>query len=148
MLLDVIKTDIQTSLKKGDKIRVGTLRFLLAGIRNVAIAKYASRGESAMTDADVLDVIKKQVKTHRESIEAYTKAKRDDLINKEQAELIILNSFLPEEISDEDLKKLLLPIASSGEKNLGLLMKQAMTVVKGAADGGRVANMLKELLPH
>lgn len=146
MLLDTLRNDLTTSLKKGDSNRVETLRFLLAAIRNVAIAKYGSAGEASLTDADILDVIKKQVKTHKESIEAFANAGRNELVQKEQAQLTVLEAFLPKEISDEDLKKLLEPVISSGETNLGLLMKQAMAVVAGKADGGRVAGILKEII--
>ncbi len=146
MLLDQLKADVLTSMKKGDKFRVDTLRFLLAAIRNAAIAKYAAAGESAMKDEDVLDVIKKQVKTHKESIEAFTKAGRSELVSKEQGELTILEAFLPKEMTDDELKKLLAPVAQSGETNFGLLMKQAMAIVAGKADGGRVAALLKQMI--
>lgn len=146
MILDTLKTDMFASMKKGDKFRVDTLRFLLAAIRNTAIAKYAAAGEAAMKDEDVLDVIKKQVKTHKESIEAFTRAGRTELATKEQGELTILEAFLPKEITDEELKALLVPVAETGEKNFGLLMKQAMGIVAGKADGGRVSSLLKQLI--
>lgn len=146
MMLDTLRNDLSSSLKKGDSNRVETLRFLLAAIRNVAIAKYGNAGEASLTDPDILDVIKKQVKTHKESVEAFANAGRKDLVQKEQAQLTVLEAFLPEEMSDEDLKKLLEPVISSGETNFGLLMKHAMAVVAGKADGGRVAGILKQIL--
>ena len=145
MLLDDLKVDVLTSMKKHDHIRVDTLRFLLAAIRNAAIDKYAAAGESALKDEDVLDVIKKQVKTHKESIEAFTSAGRTELASKEQGELTILEAFLPKEMTDEELETLLAPVAASGEPNFGLLMKKAMATVAGKADGGRVAAFLKSL---
>ena len=145
MLLDDLKADILTSMKKGDHVRVDTLRFLLSAVRNAAIAKYAAAGEGAMKDEDVLEVIKKQVKTHKESIDAFTKAGRSELVSKEQAELTILEAFLPKEMSDDELKTLLQPIAASGKTNFGLLMKQAMGTVAGKADGARVSALLKSL---
>lgn len=146
MLLDSIKTDIQASLKLHESVRVDTLRFLLAAVRNAGIAKYGAQGEAGLTDSDIIDVIKKQVKTRKESIEAFEKAGRNDLADKEKKELAILATFLPKELSDEELKNLLIPIVQSGEKNFGLLMKQAMAAVKGQADGGRVSGILKNLL--
>lgn len=146
MLLDQLKADVLTSMKKGDHVRVDTLRFLLAAVRNTAIDKYAAAGEDAMRDVDVLDVIKKQVKTHKESIDAFAKAGRSELVTKEQGELLILEAFLPKEMSDDELKKLLEPVAATGEKNFGLLMKQAMQIVAGRADGGRVSTILKQLI--
>ncbi len=154
MLLDQLRQDVNASLKIGDSLRVQTLRFLLAAVRNVAIAKYGAAGEASITDADILDVIKKQVKTHHESIVAFTKGNRPELALKEEKELAILEAFLPKQISDEELKKLLEPVVATGEKNpsagsgqaFGLLMKQAMAAVGGKADGGRVSSMLKELI--
>lgn len=146
MLLDTLRDDLSTSLKHGDANRVETLRFLLAAIRNTAIAKYGSAGEAALTDTDILDVVKRQVKTHKESIDAFANAGRKELVEKEQGQLKVLQAFLPKEMSDEDLKKLMEPIASSGETNFGLLMKQAMALIGGKADGGRVAGILKEII--
>jgi hypothetical protein len=146
MLMDRLQTDLTNSLKAGKVTRVETIRFLIAGVRNAVTAKYGTEWEKKMTDADVVDTVKKQIKTHRESIEAFEKANRQDLVAKEKTQLTILEEFAPKELSDEELKKILEPIASSGEKNFGLLMKQAMALVKGQADGGKVASALKSLV--
>jgi len=146
MLRDAIQQDVNTSLKAGKKDRVETLRFLLSAVRNAAINKYGAEAETKVCDADVVDIVKKQVKTHKESVEAFQKAGRQDLVDKENIQLAILEEFAPKEMSDEDLKKLLSPIAASGEPNFGKLMGQAMGVVAGKADGGRVAAMLKQLV--
>ena len=127
-------------------MRVETIRFLIAGIHNIVTAKYGVDWEKKTTDADVLDAVKKQIKTHRESIEAFEKAGRQELVSKEKAQLAILEEFAPKELSDEELKKILEPFAKSGEKNFGLLMKTAMAAVKGQADGGKVSAMLKSLV--
>lgn len=145
MLIDQLQSDLTASLKAGKAQRLETLRFLISGVRNSVTAKYGADWEKKMTDADILDMVKKQIKTHNESIEAFTKAGRQELVEKEQAQLTILTEFAPKELSDEELKKILEPIAASGEQNFGLLMKQAMGAVKGQADGGRVSAMLKQL---
>lgn len=145
MLLQQIKDDIISSLKAGRQVRLSTLRFLLSAVRYAAIAKYGADGEAKLTDTDVLDVVKKQVKTHRESIDAFDKGGRPELVAKEKAELEILQGFLPAALTDEELAGLLLPVAISGETNFGLLMKQAMSVVSGRADGARVSAVLKKL---
>ncbi|MCL5774446.1 MAG: GatB/YqeY domain-containing protein [Firmicutes bacterium] len=146
MLLDQIKTDVKESMKKGDKMRLETLRFLLAAIKNSAITKYGSQGESKVTDEDVLEIVKRQVKTHKESVEAFHKGGRDDLVAHEEAQLAILETFMPKQLSDEELAAILAPIASSGEANFGLLMKQAVAAVKGQADGSRISAKIKEML--
>ena len=145
MLIDTIQSDLNSSLKAGKSDRVETLRFLIAGIRNSVTAKYGTEWETKMTDADILDGVKKQIKTHRESIEAFEKAGRQELVSREKVQLAVLEEYAPKELGDEELKKLLMPIAASGEHNFGLLMKKAMEVVAGQADGGRVSSMLKQL---
>jgi len=146
MLLDNLKQDLTNALKKGERERVETLRFLIAAINNAAITKYGREAQEKLTDSDVLEVVKKQVKTHRESIEAFQKGGRTDLVTKEQAQLEILQTYLPAELSDTELKQLLEPVIASGEKNFGLLMKQAMSAVGEKADGGRVASLLRQML--
>ena len=146
MLIDRLQQDLNASLKAGKSIRVETIRFLIAAVRNAAIAKYWGKADTSLTDADIVEVVKKQIKTHKESIEAFKKAGRTELVDKEKQELEILLEFAPKEMSDDELKKILEPIASSGESNFGLLMKQTMAAVAGKADGGRVAMMLKHML--
>lgn len=146
MLHDDIKATVRTALKAGDTRHVETLRFLLAAVGNFAIAKYGAKGEAGLTDADVLDVVKSQAKSHRESIEAFNKAGRTELATKEKEELSILEAYLPKQLSDEEIKKLLDPLVGSGETNFGKLMGLAMDTVHGQADGGRVASILKQLL--
>jgi len=146
MLIDDLQSDLTVSLKAGKAARVDALRFLIAGIRNSVTNKYGAEWEKKMTDADALDVVKKQIKTHNESIEAFTKANRQELVEKEKAQLAVLTEFAPKQLSDEELKKLLEPIAKSGEQNFGLLMKQAIGVVKEKADGARVSSLLKQMI--
>jgi hypothetical protein len=146
MLMDRLQSDLNASLKAGNAARVETIRFLIAGVGNLASAKYGAQWEKKMTDADVSDVVKKQIKTHRESIEAFAKGGRQELVDREKTQLAVLQEYAPKELSDEELKKILAPIAASGEKNFGLLMKNAMAAVKGRAEGGKVSAMLKSLL--
>ena len=147
MLISELRQSLTTSLKVGEGRRVDTIRFLLAAIQYAAIAKYGAKGEEGLTDADVLEVIKKQTKNHKESIDAFEKAGRAELATKEKEELAILESYLPKQLSDEEIKALLAPVVTSNENNFGLLMKRAMIAVRGQADGGRVASILKQMLP-
>ncbi len=153
MLLDTLQRDLNRSLKSKNAVRVATLRLLISAIRNHAINKYGAAAQSKLVDEDVAEVVKKQIKTHRESIASFAQANRADLVDKEKAELAILEEFAPKELSDDDLEKLLAPIAAlgkshppDGRQDFGLLMKAAMAAVNGQADGGRVAHMLKSLL--
>lgn len=145
MLLETLKQDLIASLKKGDKTRTETLRFLLAAVQNAAIAKYGNAAEKSVQEEDVLGVIRKQIKTHNESIEAFRKGNRSDLVQREQAQLAILEAYMPKQASDEELIKLLRPVVASGESNFGLLMGQAMKATAGKADGTRISALLKQL---
>ncbi len=145
MLLDQLQNDLHASLKSGKAVRVATIRLLISAVRNAAIAKYENSWEKSLTDADVVDVVKKQVKTHKESIEAFKIAGRQELVDKELGELVVLEEFAPKEMADDELKSLLAPVIASGETNFGLLMKSAMVAVGGKAEGGRVASLLKHM---
>jgi uncharacterized protein YqeY len=145
MTLTDLQSKLVTAMKSGDAVMVETLRFLISAVKNVAIAKYGTEADTKLTAADVADMVKKQVKTHKESVEAFTKAGRTELAEKEKAQLAILETFMPKEISDEDLKTLLSPVAAAGG-DFGPLMGRAMAAVKGQADGARVSAMLKLLL--
>jgi len=147
MTLADIQKDMTVSMKKGDRFRVDTLRFLISAVRNQAIALYGNAWETSLTEKDIMDVIKKQVKTHKESVIAFETAGRTELADKEKKETEILSAFLPKEISDDDLKNMLADVVATGDTgNFGLLMKSAMEEVRGQADGGRVSAMLKQLL--
>lgn len=145
MLLDTLKTQLTTAMKAHDAVTVETVRFLLAAVRNIAIDKYGAEGEAKVTDADILDVVKKQVKTHNESVEAFTKAGRTELAEKEKAQLRVLEQYLPKQLTDEELSALIAPVAAAGG-DFGPLMGKAMAAVKGGADGGRVSAILRQLL--
>ena len=146
MSLSSLQSDLNASLKAGKAVRVGTLRLLISAARNAAIAKYGNAWETSLTEADITDVVKKQIKTHRESIEAFATAGRQELVDKEKGELDVLEEFGPKELSDVELKALLAPVVATGEQSFGLLMKAAMIAVRGKADGGRVSSILKQLL--
>jgi hypothetical protein len=145
MLLQTLQQQVIDSMKARDAIRVDTLRFLISAVKTVAINKYGVDSDTKLTDADVLDVIKKQVKTHKESVDAFTNAGRSELAEKEAAQLAILESYLPKEITDDELRALLAPVAAAGG-DFGPLMGKAMSAAKGQADGARVSAMLKQLL--
>lgn len=146
MLLDDIKKSIQTSLKSGDSERVSTLRMLLSAIRYAAIKIYGADGETKMTDEDVLSVIQKQAKERRESIDAYTKGGRNDLAEKEQKELAILQTYLPSALTDQEIEQMIREILAAGDKNFGSVMKQAVAKAQGRADGSRISSLVKKLL--
>ena len=145
MLKQNIEQQIKDALKGGDQLRLSTLRFLLSAIKNEEIAK-----QREATDEDVIAVVQRQVRQHRESIEAFSKGGRSDLASKEEEELKILNTFVPQQLSDDELGKIVQEVINSftesDQKNFGKVMGAVMAKVKGKADGGKVSKIVKETL--
>lgn len=150
MLIDQIKADLVTAQKAGDSVGLSALRFLLSEINNFVMAKYppSSGGlpSSGLPDKDVISVLQRQVKTHHESIEAFQKGNRQDLVDKENKELGILQKYLPEQMTEEEIKKIVAEVKANGIIDFGQIMRETMTRVKGKADGNLVAKMVKETL--
>lgn len=158
MFLDKIRQDLDRGVKEKDRDKLRTLRFLLSNIQNLAIEKYPpEKGglpAGGLTDEDVISVIQKLVKTHKESIEAFKSGGREDLVKQEEAELALLQKYLPESLSEEEIKKIteevIRQLTEQGLTDFGKIMGQVMAKVKGRADGATVARIVKEVLsgPH
>lgn len=147
MLLEKIKTDLKTALKEKDEATISTLRFLLAAIYNKEI-ELKKRGK--LTDDEVTGVIRQQIKQHQESIEAYQKGKREDLVKKEKQELAILRKYLPQELSPEELEKIVKEtieeIGAKSPADFGKVMGVVVGKVKGRVEGKVVAETVKREL--
>ena len=141
-----IETEVIASLKGGDKIKVSTLRMLRAAINNFRLSAEAK----PVTDSDVLKIIQQQVKQHRDSIEQFKKGERNDLVEKETKELEILLDYMPKQLTDEELKiissEVIASVNATGKKEMGLVIKEVMQKVKGAAEGKRVSQIVAGLL--
>lgn len=145
MKYQILRDDLTASLKAGEKQKAETLRFVLAALKNYAIDKYGPDAETKLTDQDVDVVVGKQAKSRRESIDAFSKAGRDDLVAKEQSELSVIELYLPKQLSDDELEDLLTPVAAAHD-NFGRAMSAGMQAVRGKADGARVAGVLQRLM--
>lgn len=145
MLLEKIQSDLTTAMKARDQERVDTLRFLIAAVKKFDIDTYLPGSTQSLTEADVVKIVQKQVKTHRESIEAFQKAGRTDLVQKEQAQLAILETYMPKELTDTEIAAIVAKVKAAGAANFGQAMGMAMKEVAGRADGGRVAALVKEV---
>jgi uncharacterized protein YqeY len=145
--LEKIKTDLKEVLKKGDAVTALTLRYLLSEIHNAEIAKGK---DAVLTEEELVQVLQKQAKQRRESIEAYQKGGRGDLVMKEERELKIIQSYLPEQMSEEEISKLvdeaISQIGASGPQDIGKVIGALMPKVKGKADGSVVSRLAKEKL--
>lgn len=143
MLKDRISEDVKVAMKAGDTKRVSVLRFFLSALRNVEIELRAAGKE--VTDEVVLTVLGKQVKQRRESITAYEAGGRGDLAEKEKEELAILQTYLPEPIGEDAVRKIVKDVVvQSGSREMGVLMKSIMPLVKGKADGSLVRRLVEE----
>lgn len=146
-LYEKIQQDLKKALKEKEAIKLSTLRFLLSAIRNREI-ELKKRGK--LTDKEIIGVIRQQVKQRQESIEAYRTGKREDLASKEEEEMKILNTYLPQELSLEELEKIInqtiKEIKASGPTDFGKVMGQVIKKAKGRAEGKVVAELVKEKL--
>ena len=133
-------------MKEQDAVRLSTLRLLKSALRNLAIDKR----QEQLADADVLQMLGRQIKQRRESIEAYRKGGRADLAANEEAELAILSRYEPPQLSDQELQTLIdvaiTNAGASGPTDQGKVMKHIMAQVQGRADGRRVSQLVVERL--
>ena len=139
-----IQNQLKSAMKSGDRVTVDTLRFLLSAIHNDEI-----KDRRELTSDEIQRTITTLCKQRSESIELFRKGNRDDLVQKEEAELRVLERFLPEPLTDAELESAVMSaIEESGLQDLGKVMKQVMPKVTGRSDGKRVNQMVRELLSH
>jgi uncharacterized protein len=139
-ILDAIKSDLQGAMRAGEKERVGALRLVLSELQ-----KAAKEGSD-----DELAVLRRERKRRLDAARAYRGAGRDDLADGEEAEGELISSYLPAELSDDELKAIVeQAVSDSGAdsaKDMGRVMKQAMAAVGGRADGSRVSGLVRASL--
>ena len=137
--------DLKKAMKTKDEIRTRTLRLIISSIKTLEVEKMTEA-----TDDDVFRVLSKECRKRVEAIEAYKKGGREDLANEEQRELEIIKSYMPKQLSEEELKEIVKNVVgetgSSSIKDLGRVMKVLMPRVKGRADGKTVNNIVRQIL--
>ena len=146
MLEEKIFNGYKEAMKNKDTLKSSVLSFLRASMMNTAIEK----NKKSLDDNDCLAVIRKQIKQRQDSIDQFKKGNRQDLADKETQELEILKSYLPSELTVDELKKLIeeaiLAVGASGIKDMGQVMKEAVERVAGGADGKLVSDLVRERL--
>ena len=144
-----IESDLKSALKSGEKEKAGALRFLISAIKNYQIENKL-KGEEHLKDEDVIIVIRRQVKQRKDSIAEYARGGRADLVEKEKAELAILENYLPAGASEEKIREVVkAKIAELGitdKSGFGKMMGAAMAELKGQADGDAVKRIVEEEL--
>ena len=148
-LREKIQEDFKQSMKNQAADRLGTIRMLMAALHNREIEKKGKTNDSVLTDEEVLEVIQREAKKRREAAELYTKGGRNDLAEKESRELLIFQEYLPKQLSDDEVRKILAEVIAKSdlktEKDFGKLMGEAMKSLKGKADAKKVGEMLRAM---
>lgn len=130
-----IDLDLKESMKNRQSEKTGALRMIKAAVINLKVEKRKEQ----LNDEDVLQVIQKQAKQRKESIESFEKAGRQDLVAKEKAELDILETYLPKQMSETEITKIIQAIiaktGASSKNDTGRVMKEVMPLLRGKADG-------------
>jgi uncharacterized protein YqeY len=146
MLEERIFNDYKEAMKNKDALKTSVLSFLRAEMINIAFAKK----KKSLDDNECIAVIRKQIKARQDSIEQFTKGARQDLADKEARELVILKGYLPEELSIQEISKIIEEaVALSGAqdiKDMGKVMKEVTAKIAGKADGKIVSDLVKEKL--
>lgn len=146
MLFEKLNADLKQAMLSKDTARTGTLRLILSAAKYHAIEKKLTE----LKDPDVAEVLRRQAKQRRDSIESFEKGNRPDLAEKERAELAIIETYLPKQLTSEELAVLVkAAIAETGattKAQTGQVMKTVMAKVAGRADGKEVSRMVASLL--
>ena len=148
-LKERIGEDIKSAMKAKDKVRLETVR----GIKKAILEKEVAlrpKGQDSLTEEQEIELLAQQAKQRRDSIEQYQKAGREDLADKEQQELAILETYLPEQVDESELEsiidEIIASVGATSPKDLGKVMGAAMKQLKGKADGKKIQALVKSKL--
>lgn len=151
-LKDQIQNDLTDAIKAKDQLRAGTLRMVLAAITNEEVS---GKEAKTLSDQDLITVLNREAKKRKEAASAYVDAKRQDLADKENAELSVIQGYLPEALSESELAKIISDAVAqvtangqSGPSAMGAVMKLVTPQVTGRADGSQVAALVKAALAN
>ena len=140
-----LNESIKEAMKSGDVLRRTTLRMVMAAIKQVEVDKRIS-----LDDAAVMGILQKEIKNRREAIEEAKKAERADLVSENEAEIAVLEAYLPKAMSAEELRALvqaaIAEVGASSASDMGKVMKAVMPKTAGRAPGDAVSAMVRELL--
>ena len=144
-LKERLMADLKDAMKNKDKLRKDVITMVRAAIKQKEVDERVE-----LDDSDILDIISKQLKEKKSSIDEFKKGNRQDLVDQTNDEIEILLKYLPEQLSDEELKEIIKKVIDENEitsmKDIGKLMKNVMPLIKGKADGKQVNLIAKELL--
>ena len=140
MIKQKIKEDSVMALKAGARKKVDVLRYVLSLIDK----KEMSMPLGQMTKEDELTVLRKELKNKKEAMKMFSEGKRDDLVKDSQEEIEILSAYMPEEVSDEEVKKKVIEVVAEKGSNFGMVMGEVMKSFGGRVEGGVVSVLVKQ----
>ncbi len=148
-LSEQLTQDLKAAMKAKDAVQLRTIRSLRAAIKEKEIAERHG-GEATLSEEDQLAVLQKQAKQRRDAIEQYEQAGREDLVAKEREELVIIDSYLPKQLDDDEIRSVVEGIVAatgaSSMSDMGKVMGAAMQQLRGRADGRRINAIVRSLL--
>ena len=137
--------DLKQAMRSRDKLRLSVIRLVMSAVKNTEIARRAD-----LSDADILGVIAKEARQRQESIAAFKQGNRHDLVAREEAELAILQEYLPEQMTREEIiaaaRRVIEEVGAQGPGDKGKVMPKIITQLKGRADGREINAVVTELL--
>ena len=149
-ILDRLNEDLKEAMRTKDKVRLRTLRSLRSALKNKEIDQREEGVETVLSEQDQLSVLRKQVNQRKDSIEQYEDAGRDDLVQKEEEELEVLEEYMPAQMDDDELRAhlegIIEDVGAESMADMGPVMGRAMDDLRGRVDGSRVQEMVRELL--
>ena len=146
-LKEKLQADLTDAIKARNETKAGTIRMVLAAITTEEVSGKHAR---VLTDAEIITVLSREAKKRREAIDAYAAANRADLVAKEKSESDVISAYLPEQLSESEIEKLVQEAISqtgaSGPSGMGQVMKFLQPKIAGKADGGKVSAIVKKAL--
>jgi len=140
-----LTADLRQAMRSGDKTKRSAIRLLMAAISNAEIAQQAT-----LEDAGILGIIAKEIRQRRESIEAFKQGNRQDLVAQEEAELAVLQEYLPQQMTREEIvaaaRRIIEEVGAGGPADKGKVMPKLIAQLKGRADGREINAVVSELL--
>jgi hypothetical protein len=144
-LKERLSSDLKQAMRGGDKVRRSVIRLVLAAVHNAEIARQA-----ALEDSDVLGIIAKEARQREESIEAFKKGNRQDLVAQEEAEMAVLQEYLPRQMTRDEViaeaRRVIEEVGAQGPRDKGKVMPKLIAQLKGRADGREINAVVTELL--
>jgi uncharacterized protein YqeY len=145
ILKQKLTDDLKQALRDGEKVKLSVIRLTIAAINNAEIARQAT-----LEDADIYGIIAKEIRQRKESIEAFKQGNRPDLVAQEEAEMAILQGYMPQQMTREEIiaeaGKVIAEVGAQGIKDKGKVMPKLIAQLKGRADGREINEVVTELL--